>query len=433
MKNKNTSQRYYGSILNSNGYSDTLKNRVKECVFRYRAFEETGSTALLYIAAWKGNEKKIWYEYASEQFTALLDCEHSQIAEVFRNSVEDRRIYKYLDVGKGVHKEIISHDKISSGWEKYREEGKKKGNIEAVYKLDLPDGTKAWLKDQATVEIYSKDNICLSLGLLTVISKEMEAEDTLKKHHDLLEATIQERTAELTIVNQQLKAEIEERKLTQKKLKDSYYQLLQNLDEIIHAMSLTVEQRDPYTAGHQKRTTDLAIAIAEEMGLSTHEIKGLQMAGLIHDMGKISIPGEILSKPGRLNDAEILLIKRHPQVAYDILHQIEFPWPVDRIVLQHHEKIDGSGYPDGLTGKNILLQAKILCVADVVETIETHRPYRPSLGRQAALEEIMKNRGILYDPDAVDSCLKLFREKDFQYPSCSHMVPVSSSIHPEIV
>ncbi|MCF8056217.1 MAG: HD-GYP domain-containing protein [Desulfocapsa sp.] len=180
-------------------------------------------------------------------------------------------------------------------------------------------------------------------------------------------------------------------------------------------MSLTLEVRDPYTAGHQKRTTDLSLAIAKEMGLPEHETKGLQMAGLIHDMGKISVPGEILSKPGCLNNAELQLIQRHPQVAYDILNKIDFPWAVDQIVLQHHEKLDGSGYPQGLSGEDILLESRILCVADVVETMETHRPYRPSLGRDAALKEISTNRGILYDPEVVDACLRLFREKDFQY------------------
>ena len=155
------------------------------------------------------------------------------------------------------------------------------------------------------------------------------------------------------------------------------------------------------------------------MGLPEHETKGLQMAGLIHDMGKISVPGEILSKPGPLNDAELQLIKRHPQVAYDILNQIDFPWAVDQIVLQHHEKLDGSGYPQGLSGEQILLESRILCVADVVETMETHRPYRPSLGREAALEEIRRNRGILYDPEVVDACLKLFSETGFKYSTGS--------------
>ncbi len=411
--------KYHGRILSSDIYSASLKRHLTTCIKCYQEFEKTGSAAMLYIAAWEGNDKRIWYEYAGRDFIALFECEQHEIGEVFRKSVKDRRIYKDLDVKAGIQKQVKSHDEISSTWEKLREEGKNAGKIEAVYKIKLDQGNTTWLKDQATIEIYEQDNICLSLGFLTIVSKEMEAEDKLKKHHDLLETIVQERTAELTKLNRQLQQEIEERKLTQKKLGHSYLQLQQSLDEIVHAMSLTLEERDPYTAGHQRRTTDLALAIAREMKLPEHETKGLQMAGLIHDMGKISVPGEILSKPGRLNNAELQLIKRHPQVAYDILNQIDFPWSVDQIVLQHHEKLDGSGYPQGLSGEKILLESRILCVADVVETMETHRPYRPSLGRDAALEEISKNRGILYDPDVVDACLRLFRKTGFQYSTDS--------------
>ena len=408
-------QEYHGNILLSDNYSASLKHRLAECIKCYQAFENTGSVAMLYIAAWKGNDKRIWYEYVGRNFITLFGCEHHEISEVFGKSVKDRRIYKELDVEVGVQKQVKSHDEISNAWEELREEGKEAGTIEAVYKIAIDQGNTTWLKDQATIEVYEQDNICLSFGVLTIVSKEMEAEDKLEKHHDLLETIVQERTAELTKLNRQLQQEIEERKRTQKKLSHSYLQLQQSLDEIVNAMSLTLEVRDPYTAGHQRRTTDLSLAIAREMGLPEHETKGLQMAGLIHDMGKISVPGEILSKPGCLNDAELQLIKRHPQVAYDILNKIDFPWSVDQIVLQHHERLDGSGYPQGLSGDKILLESRILCVADVVETMETHRPYRPSLGRDAALEEISKNRGILYDPEVVDACLRLFRETDFQY------------------
>lgn len=408
-------QEYHGNILLSDNYSATLRHRLAECINCYRAFENTGSVAMLYIAAWEGNDKRIWYEYVGRNFITLFGCEHHEISEVFGKSVKDRRIYKELDVEIGVQKQVKSHDEISNAWEELREEGKEAGTIEAVYKIAIDQGNTTWLKDQATIEVYEQDNICLSFGVLTIVSKEMEAEDKLEKHHDLLETIVQERTAELTKLNRQLQQEIEERKRTQKKLSHSYLQLQQSLDEIVNAMSLTLEVRDPYTAGHQRRTTDLSLAIAREMGLPEHETKGLQMAGLIHDMGKISVPGEILSKPGCLNDAELQLIKRHPQVAYDILNKIDFPWSVDQIVLQHHERLDGSGYPQGLSGDKILLESRILCVADVVETMETHRPYRPSLGRDAALEEISKNRGILYDPEVVDACLRLFRETDFQY------------------
>jgi len=164
------------------------------------------------------------------------------------------------------------------------------------------------------------------------------------------------------------------------------------LEGIIHAMSLTVESRDPYTAGHQHRVADLATAIAEEMSLSKDQVEGIRMAGMIHDIGKISIPAEILSKPGSITEYEFGIIKTHPRVGYDILKQIEFPWPVAQIVYQHHERINGSGYPQGLCGKEILLQAKILGVADVVEAMASHRPYRPAFGIEKALEEISQTK-----------------------------------------
>jgi HD-GYP domain-containing protein (c-di-GMP phosphodiesterase class II) len=405
---------YCGCIL-SGDYSVELKKRVAEYIDHYRGFEDTGSAAILYIAAWQGGKEKIWYEYAGERFMQLLGCENSEVAEVFRNSIIDRRIYKDLDVDVGIRKEVKNRKELSDAREKLREEGKKAGTIEAVYKLSVNNNGAIWLKDQATVEIYEQDGICLSLGFLTIVSKEMEAEDELKKHHDQLEEIVHERTAELTKLNDQLKQEIAERNLAEEKLQQSYAKLQKNLDEIVHAMSLTAEKRDPYTAGHQKRTTELAMALAGEMGLCEHQIKGVQMAGLIHDMGKISIPAEILSKPGKLNEVEIQLVRRHPQAAFEILKEIDFPWPVDLIVLQHHEKMDCSGYPQGLAGEEILLEARILCVADVVESIESHRPYRPGLGIDKALEEISKNRGILFDQDVVDACLRLFNEKGFQY------------------
>ena len=412
--NRISTRDYSGCIL-SGDYSVELKKRVAEYIDHYRVFEDTGSAAILYIAAWQGEKEKIWYEYAGERFMKLLGCENSEVAEVFRDSIIDRRIYKDLDVDIGIRKEVKNRKELNDAREKLREEGKKAGTIEAVYKLSVNNNGAIWLKDQATVEIYEQDGICLSLGFLTIVSKEMEAEDELKKHHDQLEEIVHERTAALTKLNDQLKQEVAERKLAEERLQQSYAKLQKNLDETVHAMSLTAEKRDPYTAGHQKRTTELAMALAGEMGLSEHQIKGVQMAGLIHDMGKISIPAEILSKPGKLNEVEIQLVRRHPQAAFEILKKIDFPWPVDLIVLQHHEKMDCSGYPQGLAGEEILLEARILCVADVVESIESHRPYRPGLGIDTALEEISKNRGTLFDEDVVDACLRLFKEKNFQY------------------
>jgi HD-GYP domain-containing protein (c-di-GMP phosphodiesterase class II) len=181
----------------------------------------------------------------------------------------------------------------------------------------------------------------------------------------------------------------------------------------VQAISITVEMRDPYTSGHQQRVADLARAIAKEMGLSEDWQDFIFTASTIHDIGKIAIPAEILSKPTKLIDLEFNLIKTHSQSGYDILKDIEFPWPVADVVLQHHERMDGSGYPQGLKGDDILLEARILAIADVVEAITFHRPYRPAIGINLALEEISRNKGILYDAAAVDACLKLFREKGY--------------------
>lgn len=199
----------------------------------------------------------------------------------------------------------------------------------------------------------------------------------------------------------------------QERLEASFAELRKAMGGIIQAMAQTVETRDPYTAGHQRRVADLARTIAAEMGLSNDKIEGIRMSGVIHDLGKISIPAEILSKPGRISEIEYALIKGHPQTGYDILKTIEFPWPVADIVHQHHERIDGSGYPLGLMRDDILIESKIMAVADVVEAMASHRPYRASLGTEIALEEIIKNRGKIYESEVVDACVKIFREKSY--------------------
>jgi PAS domain S-box-containing protein len=187
------------------------------------------------------------------------------------------------------------------------------------------------------------------------------------------------------------------------------------LEETVNAFSSLAETRDPYLAGHQTRVTGLACAIAREMGLEEERIKGLRYAALLHDLGKLGIPLEILSKPGKLNEMEFNLIKIHPQISYSILKNIPFPWPVAEIAFQHHERLDGSGYPRGLKGEEILLEARILAVADVVEAMSSHRPYRPALGIEEALKEIESKKGKLYDPEVVDACLRLFKEKGYKF------------------
>ncbi len=203
--------------------------------------------------------------------------------------------------------------------------------------------------------------------------------------------------------------DITERKRAEEERKQSSEKLQRALEETVNALALAAEMRDPHTAGHQRRVTQLACAIAKEMGLPEEQIYGIRMAGMIHDIGKIHIPAETFSKPSRLTETEFAMIKNHPQVGYAILKEIKFPWPVAQIVLQHHERMNGSGYPQGLKGEDILLEARILGVADVVEATSSHRLYRPDLGIDKALEEISQKRGILYDPKVVDACLRLFK------------------------
>lgn len=207
---------------------------------------------------------------------------------------------------------------------------------------------------------------------------------------------------------------ITDRKQVEDELKQSYQKLQKTIESTIQTIALTSETRDPYTAGHQRRVAKLACAMAEEMGLSKEQIETIRIAGTLHDIGKINVPAEILSKPGRLSEIEMSLIKTHPDVGRDILKTLELPWTICPIVLQHHERMDGSGYPSGLLGKDISIEAKILAVADVVEAMASHRPYRPALGLDKALEEIAKNKGKLYDPDVAAACLNLFTEKSFK-------------------
>jgi len=209
--------------------------------------------------------------------------------------------------------------------------------------------------------------------------------------------------------------DITERKKNEEQLKVSFTKLQKTMEDSISAISLVTEARDAYITGHQQRVSSLAVAIAKEMGFPQDRVEGIKIAALIHDVGKINLPAEILSKPGKLSEIEFNLIKNHSQTGYDILKKIDFLWPIAEIVLQHHEKKNGSGYPRGLKGNEILLEAKIICVADVVEAMSSHRPYRPALGIDKALDEISQNKGILYDPEVVDTCLKLFKEKGFKF------------------
>ena len=232
----------------------------------------------------------------------------------------------------------------------------------------------------------------LALGIIRDISKCKKAERALKES---------EKKENSAILNSPLQE-------VQKKLNNIIYAIIKTIAKIM-------DTRDPYTAGHQKRVTQLAFAISREMKLSSEKIESVRIASQIHDIGKIGIPSEILTKPSVLDSVEFSFMKKHPEIGYNILKGIAFPYPIAQIVLQHHERIDGSGYPDGLKGEEILFEAKIIAVADVVEAMSSHRPYREALGIDVALEEIEKNKGTLYEPEIVDVCIKLFREKGFKF------------------
>jgi putative nucleotidyltransferase with HDIG domain/PAS domain S-box-containing protein len=212
-----------------------------------------------------------------------------------------------------------------------------------------------------------------------------------------------------------LALDVTESKLSEEKLLKSYESVTKTLNDAINTMVKIVELRDPYTSGHQQKVADLATAIAGEMKLDDSLIDQLRTAALIHDIGKMYVPSDILSKPGILSTIELDLIKTHSRSGYDIVKSMDFPTNVAEAVLQHHERLDGSGYPNQLKGDDTILEAKILAVSDVVEAMSSHRPYRPALGVDKALEEISKNKGKLYDPGVVDTCVELFNSGRFEF------------------
>ncbi len=259
-----------------------------------------------------------------------------------------------------------------------------------------------------SIEFYSRRDFYIA----TILESN---QNEMTELNEKLEERISEQTAELVKTNRGLIKEIEFREKVEKELLSTNVKLNKLLNDTVTGLVSAIEYRDPYTAGHQRRVTQLAVAIAEKMKLSKNEIDCVRIAAMIHDIGKINIPVEILSKPGSINQYELELMQNHPQAGYDILKEIDFPWPVAKAVLQHHERLDGSGYPNGLIGDDIMLESRVIYVADVVEAMSSHRPYRAALGIQKALDELVQNKGKLYDAHIVDACLKLFNKENFEF------------------
>lgn len=234
-----------------------------------------------------------------------------------------------------------------------------------------------------------------------------------KKSYDLMDTPL--KNIDGTISKLEIFRDITDIKKSEEEIKNSYQKLQKTLSDTINTLASIVEIRDPYTSGHQKRVAALAVSISKELGLEKDKIEAVGTAALIHDIGKINIPTSILARPGKISLLEYDMIKTHPQVSYDMVKRIEFPWPIADIILQHHEKLDGSGYPKGLKGKDIILEARILTVADIVEAMSSHRPYRPALGMDKALKEIRKGKGKLYDAEVVEACVKIITKKGFKF------------------
>jgi PAS domain S-box-containing protein len=391
-------------LWNSANILDTKRNNIIATIAQGQDITKRKQAELLILIQ---RDLALAISFSHQLDEALLQCLDTMLQ---LSEMDCGRIY-LIDQASGdlnliCHKNLspafiksVSHYQADSTYARLVLQGKPLFTRYSEFDLPLDEVRKAEkLRALAVLPLIFENQV---IGCLNLASRKLEEVSELNR--EVL------KTAATLLGEGITRLKIEE------ELKLSYQKLQKAIKSTIQAIALILEKRDPYTAGHQKRMTKLACAIAEEISLPKDKIEGLYIAGVIHDIGKINVPTEILSKPGRLSEIELSLIQTHPQVGSDILKEMELPGEVSAIVLQHHERMDGSGYPSGLSGEVILLEARILAVADVVEAMASHRPYRPALGLDKALEEITQNRGILYDPEVVDTCLKLFKKKGFKF------------------
>lgn len=356
-----------------------------------------------------------------EQYKAIVENQNNLICRFLPDSTLTYVNKAYCSYFNKSFNELVGTKFLTLIPEKYHDEVKKKlswlsvENPINVYEHQVvnSNGEICWQRwtDQAFFD--GNGNIVEIQSVGVDITELKTKEKLLKETCQKIQFEIEENTKLLNRTKKDLIKEINERKAMQEILKENIIKLRQSLNSGIDVICKIIEMKDPYTNNHQIRVAYLAYNIAKEMGLKKSQLNSIYVAGILHDVGKIYVPSEILSKPGRLTDIEFNLIKIHSDIGYEILNKISFPWPIDKIILQHHERIDGSGYPKGLLRDEIMLEAKIIGVADVVEAMSSHRPYRPALGITIALEEIQRYKGIRYDKDVVEACTKLFLEKDF--------------------
>ncbi len=332
----------------------------------------------------------IFYKDTGNRYIRVNNA-FSELIGLPREKIEGRNA---CDILSGHAEFCLKHDRDVI------ETGNAKRNI--VEPVETDSGLK-WIRIDKIPCRDGNGRLRGTIGFAVDITEQKSLQDELERHH-----------AKLKEMNGILKEEIDLRESLHEQLQRNIDEMQQTMEGIISVIAVTVEKRDPYTAGHQRRVAELACAIAEEMNLTDEQRDGILMAGNIHDIGKISIPAEILSKAGEISEIELNIIKEHPKTGYDIVRNIDFPWPIAEIIYQHHEYLDGTGYPRGLRSDEILMETRILTVADVVDAMSSHRPYRAALGIDLALDEINRNRGVLYDTDVVDACETVVRRNNPQ-------------------
>nr|MBF0221490.1 HD domain-containing protein [Desulfobulbaceae bacterium] len=372
---------YSGHLL-SGTHSSFLKKYLSKRIRNFLEFEQFGPPVIPYISAWKEGDPHIWFEYAGRKLLSILGCSSEDCASRLRKSIVDRCVYKSPGL-KPTTKEILSGSELTKSNQRLREEVKHSGELEAVYKISTAAGTMLWLKDQAVIEVFKEDNICLSHGVLSFVTKEMQAEEQLKqtqkdlrKHRDHLDKLVKLKSLELR------KSQL----------------------DIISRLAKATEFRDQSTGQHITKMGHYSAIIGGKIGIKPYLNKLLFHATPMHDVGKIGISDSILLKPGKLNSQEYTMMQKHSKIGAELLsgHKSNLLTVAKHIALTHHEKWDGSGYPHGLSQKNIPLVGRIVALCDVFDALTSKRPYKDAWPFAAAIEEIIRCRGSHFDPRIVD-------------------------------